>query len=174
MPINRVAYTAPINSQGASPVLSLPQLWSCMQLKIRAAQDFVGGALVSTDVIEETTAPMYPGTDSKETIPVTVREVVFREGNRRVKEVVKAHEPMKVVFEQPDGSVVTNLISEGSKGGEEEGDHWLTYFFESKLPDGLSEADVKERKGKQRKMAQVAVEESIKACRRLVEEGRVK
>ncbi len=84
---NYVAYTSAINPPGASPVVSAEQVWSALRLKVRAGQDFVGAAIVSTDVLEES---------EEHGIEVVVREVVFREGNRRVKEVCKAYAPTKV------------------------------------------------------------------------------
>jgi len=161
IPANHVAYTAPINPPSATPTLSLAQIWSGLQRKIRAGQDFVGGALLSTDVISTST------TDSG--LPVTVREVVFRDGNRRVSETCIEYKPMKVEFHQPDGSKVQNVISEGSDGGL-----YMTYTFEWLHPE--CEGDPKaleEKKEKERKMAKVAVESTIQVMREMVKDGRI-
>lgn len=69
-------------------MLTLPQIWAGLQRKVRHAEEFVGGAIKSTDVISV-------GKDSHGREVIT-REVVFSEGDRRVKEVCTLYEPMKV------------------------------------------------------------------------------
>lgn len=66
-----------------------------MTIKIKRAQEFVG-VITSTEVTEERV-------DEKKGVPVTTREVVFKEGfgppwskDGRVQEVVWAYEPCKV------------------------------------------------------------------------------
>jgi len=85
-----LAYTSPINASKPAPTLTVPQLWAGLQHKIRSAQSFVP-AIISTDVIEERT-------DAKKGVPVVVREVVFKEGNRRVREECWEYKPCKVGF----------------------------------------------------------------------------
>jgi hypothetical protein len=36
-----IAYTAPINPPSSSPTLSIPQIWTGLQRKVRHAQEFV-------------------------------------------------------------------------------------------------------------------------------------
>lgn len=83
-----LAYSAPINRPSQSPTLTIPQLWAGLQHKIRFAQDFVP-AIISTYVLEERV-------DEKKGVPVVVREVVFKEGNRRVREECWEWAPCKV------------------------------------------------------------------------------
>lgn len=83
-----LAYTSQINTGKPSPTLTIPQVWAGLQRKVRAGHEFVP-AIVSTDVIEEKT-------DGKKNVPVVVREVVFKEGNRRVREECYEYAPIKV------------------------------------------------------------------------------
>ncbi len=61
-----VAYTAPINPAGASPVLTRAQVFAGMQRKVRRAQDFV-------DIIESCEVVAKDGN-------VVTRRVQFRPG----------------------------------------------------------------------------------------------
>ncbi len=162
-PSNNLAYTAPINPPSAEPKLTIPQIWRGLELKIRAGQDFVGGAILSTDVITES--------QDEQGRPVTVREIIFRDGNRRVRETCIAFEPMKVEFHQPNGSKVQNVVSQGA--GTEGEDLYMTYSFEWLLP-GSDEKDLQEKKPGQIKMAKMAVEETIRVMREMVKDGRIK
>jgi Domain of unknown function (DUF1857) len=119
MPANYIAFTAPINPAGASPVLTRDQVWAALELKINSGETFVGGAITNTDVLKT------GHTDSG--LPYTDREVTFREGNRKVKEHCVKFRPMKVEFHQPDGSRVMNIVSQGAGGDE---DLFMTYTFE--------------------------------------------
>jgi hypothetical protein len=166
-PSNNVAYTAPINPPSAQPTLTSAQIWRGLELKIRAGQDFVGGALLSTDIISES--------QDEQGRPVTVREVVFRDGNRRVQETCIGFEPMKVEFHQPDGSKVQNVISQGP--GEQGVDLYMTYTFEWLHPECEGEAgkkELEEKRQKETKMAKMAVEETIRVMREMVKDGRIK
>jgi len=162
-PSNNLAYTAPINPPSAEPKLTIPQIWAGLQRKVRAGQDFVGGAILSTDVVSEET--------DSEGRPVITREVVFRDGNRRVQERCVMYEPMKVEFHQPNGSKVMNVVGQGA--GEEGVDLYMTYSFEWLHP-GASEEELRENRVKQTKMAQTAVEETIRVMREMVKDGRIK
>jgi len=159
-PANNIAFTAPINPPGATPVLTYSQIWAGLEKKIRAGQDFVGGAIVSTDVISESTTEYGQ--------PVTVREVVFAEGNRRVQEKCIALEPMKVEFHQGDGSKVQNIISEGAAG-----ELYMTYAFEWLHPE-LDAEGLAKRKVQEWKIAKMAVEKTIEVMREMVVDGRLK
>lgn len=158
-PANYIAYTAAINPPSATPALTYAQVWAGLEKKIRAGQDFVGGAIVSTDVISEST--------TEHGQPVTVREVVFREGDRRVEERCIAFEPMKVEFHQKDGSKVQNVISEGA-----EGELYMTYAFEWLHPE-LDAQGLEARKAQEWKMAKMAVEKTIEVMRAMVVDGRL-
>lgn len=87
-PAAYIAFTAPINPTGATPVLSRDQVWAGLHRKVRHAEEFVGNAIKSTTVLEEKKDDL--GRD------VVVRECVFREGNRKVKEVCTFFPQMKV------------------------------------------------------------------------------
>lgn len=153
---NHIAYTALINPPNATPVLSMEQIWPLLQRKIQRAQDFVPGAILSTDVLSKTIL--------EDGSPVTTREVVFREGNRRVREDCVEYAPMRVEFRQPDGSKIQNIVSEGV-----EGELYMTYAFEWRHPEleGQAEALREKMKG-EKEMARKAVEGTIKAMRKIV------
>ena len=163
-PANYIAYTAPINPPDASPVLTLDQLWQGLELKIRSGETFVGGAILQTDVLKT-----YNDDKGR---PVTEREVLFRDGNRRVHETCVLYHPMKVEFLQKDGGRVMNIISQGGRG---EQDFYMTYTFEWMHPEceGDTEALEKSRQ-KEEAMAKTAVESTIKVMRELVESGKIK
>lgn len=155
-PANYVAYTAPINPPSAEPKLTEAQIWALLRRKIRRAEDFVGGAILETEVVSET-----KDTQGR---PVTTRMVTFREGNRRVEEVVTTFYPVKVDFKQPNGSHIANIVSRGP--GDE---LYLTYTFEwVHLDDGA----LAEKRIVEEGMAKHSVESTITAMRGMVSEGR--
>lgn len=160
-PSNNIAYTAAINPADASPVLTTSQIWKALEKKIRAGEDFVGGAITATTVLSTSTTPAGH--------PVTEREVTFRDGNRVVHETCIAFEPMKVEFHQPDGSKVQNVVSQGA-GGEH--DLYLTYTFEW-LHDGATPDQLAAFKEKEWKVATMAVEKTIQVIREMVKDGRI-
>ena len=161
---NYVACTAPINPSGATPVLTLGQIWTALQHKIVAAEKFVGGAILKTDVLSKSTDPVGRA--------VTEREIVFHEGNRRVRETCTEFPQMKVEFRQPDGSTIMNIVSEGAKGAEE-GDLWMTYSFEWLHP-GASEEELGGKRVKEKKIAALALESTIRVMREMVGSGQIK
>ena len=165
-PSNNLAYTAPINPPSAEPKLTIAQIWRGLELKIRAGQDFVGGAILSTDVVSEE--------QDEQGRPVTNREVVFSDGNRKVREKCIAFEPNKVEFHQPDGSKVTNIVSQGP--GEVGVDLYMTYSFEWLHPGCEGEGgkqQLEEKRQKEVKVAKMAVEETIRVMRQMVKDGRI-
>lgn len=87
-PAAYIAFTAPVNPAGVEPVLTRAQIWQGLHRKVRHAEEFVGGAIKSTDVISES-----KDDHGRE---VVTREVVFSEGDRRVKEVCTFYPDMKV------------------------------------------------------------------------------
>ncbi|KAJ5201642.1 Protein of unknown function DUF1857 [Penicillium cinerascens] len=155
---NNVAFTAPINPPGSTP-LSRDQIWAGLLLKIRSAETFVSAAIQSTDVLSESTSPSGNA--------VTVREILFREGQKRVKETVTAFEKCRVEFEQPDGSRISNVVSEGAGGVL-----YMTYIFEWRHP-GVGAEEMQALLKKEKKMSQMAVEGTIKVLRQLVEEKKL-
>ncbi|CAL3964095.1 unnamed protein product [Diplocarpon coronariae] len=156
---NNVAFTAMLNPPGALPILTRAQVWAMLQLKIRSAETFVPKAIKSTTVLSKTT-------DAASGNEVTVREVTFCENHKVVKEVVTAYEDIRVEFEQPDGSHVSNVVSEGA-----EGELYLTYVFEWRHP-GIQVEELRALKEKEGKLGRMAVEGTIEAMRSLVMAGK--
>jgi Domain of unknown function (DUF1857) len=163
---NHIAFTAPINPPGATPVLTRAQVWSALQLKIRSAETFVPKAIESTTVISEEVDP-----DSGN--PVTVRDVVFvagffeGRGKTTVRERCVAYEPAKVDFIQPNGSTIHNVISE-----DEHGALFMTYIFEWRHP-GASEAELDAFAKKEMDGSKLAVNGSIDSIRELAKSGKL-
>ncbi|KAJ5180714.1 hypothetical protein N7492_003924 [Penicillium capsulatum] len=127
---------------------------------IRSAETFVPAAIQSTDVLSESV-------DSATGNPVTVREVLFRETQKKVQETVTAFEKCRVEFQQPDGSRVSNVISSGAAG-----EFFMTYIFEWRHP-GVSKEELAALAEKEKRMSQMAVEGTIKVLRQLVEEKKL-
>ncbi|KAK5173733.1 uncharacterized protein LTR77_002414 [Saxophila tyrrhenica] len=154
------AYTEAVNPSGASPVLTRDQIWNGMQRKIRKAQDFVP-IIDGCDVLEEKHTEV-------------VREAHFMEFNgnppKSVKEVCKSYYPTKVDFWQPDGTLITNTVSDGSS--LEEADLNMTYTFEWRYPNvEEGSEDHKQKLEASRKGAKQAVHSSIEAMRRMASAG---
>ena len=156
---NNVAFTAPINPPGKIP-LTRDQIWAGFLLKIRSAETFVAAAIQSTEVLSETVDPATGNA-------VTVREVLFRESQKKVKETVTAFPDCRVEFLQPDGSKVSNVISEGA-----DGELYMTYIFEWRHP-GVSEEELAALREKERRMSRSAVEGTIDVLRRMVAEKKL-
>ncbi|CAJ2500317.1 Uu.00g031700.m01.CDS01 [Anthostomella pinea] len=163
-----LAYTAPINPAGASPVLTQAQVWEGLKLKVRRAQDFVP-VILDCKVLSEETLPTG-------NLKVT-REVQFAahmNPDDKVKPVTERcvhYAPTCVVFEQEDGSSVINVVSHGPGG---EGDLMMTYVFEWRYPVvEAGSVEAKELGEKHLKMAKMAVEGSIDTIRRFVKDGKI-
>ncbi|KAI1342773.1 hypothetical protein F5Y15DRAFT_268674 [Xylariaceae sp. FL0016] len=159
-----LAYTAPINPSGASPVLTQAQVWEGLKIKVRAAQEFVP-VITGCDVVSEETSPAG-------NLQVT-RDVKFKPGGpskTEAREVCVHYAPCRVVFEQEDGSTVTNVVSRDAGGNL-----MMSYVFEWRHP-GMSEGSEEVAKLEEGhwKMAKMAVESSIDTIRRMVKEGRIK
>jgi hypothetical protein len=162
MAFNHVAFTAAINPPTESTRLTIEHIWPLLQRKVRRAQEFVGGAIVSTDVISKSL--MESG------LPVTSREVVFRADGRRVREECIEYFPMKVEFHQPNGSKVQNIISAGP-----DGELYMTYTFEWLHPELKDDREGLQAKLVQEKaMAALAVNGTLNAMREMVKDGRWK
>ncbi|KAI1647614.1 DUF1857-domain-containing protein [Daldinia loculata] len=164
-----LAYTAPINPSGASPALTISQIWAGLERKVRRAQDFVP-IIEECNVLSEET--------SQETGNLTVvREVRFAagqepdsgSGGRLVKEICTHYPPCRVDFEQPDGSNISNIVSEGP-----DGELLMTYAFEWRYP-GVKQGSEEAKKLEERswKTAKMAVHGTIDTVRRLVNNGEI-
>lgn len=158
--VNNIAFTAAINPPGASPVLTKDQVWAGLLLKVRSAETFIPNAIESTTVISE-------NEDASTSNIITIREIVFRENQKKVKETVTAYKDARVDFVQPDGSFIGNIISEGA-GGE----MYMTYVFEWHHP-GASQAELDAFYVKEKGIAQHSVEGTVDVIRKLVQEGRL-
>lgn len=83
-----LAYTAAVNPEGATPVLTVQQLWKGLERKVRFAQEFV-------PVIESCEVLRDEGNEIE-------REVLFKPAaeqakeGEKVKEICKMFEPCKV------------------------------------------------------------------------------
>lgn len=141
-------------------MLTKEQVWSGLLLKIRSAETFIPNAIESTTVISE-------NTDASTGNIITVREVVFRENQRRVKETVTAYKDVRVDFVQPDGSFVGNIVSEDASG-----ELYVTYVFEWHHP-GASQEELDTLYAKEKGIAQHSVEGTVDVIRKLVKEGKL-
>ncbi len=134
MVIINVAYTAPVNPAGASPVLSQSSLWEGLRRKVRSAQEFVP-MIKSCDVLWEGRTEAESGSNNDN--ERVIRQVTFAPGEGPkaktggpVKEVCVHYPPYRIVFEQEDGSTISNIISKGPAG-----ELYMTYVFEWRHPD---------------------------------------
>ncbi|KAJ5456119.1 uncharacterized protein N7458_003702 [Penicillium daleae] len=160
MSTNNLAFTAPLNPDGATPVLNKDQIWAGLLLKIQSAESFVPKAIESTTVISKSA-------DQSSGNPVTVREVIFRDDKRKVRETVTAYEPTQVIFVQPNGSSIANIVSEDA-----DGKLYMTYTFEWRHP-GASKAELATFMEREKKMSKMAVEGTITALREMVKSGKL-
>lgn len=158
--VNNIAFTAPINPPGASPVLKKEQVWAGLLLKTRSAGTFIPNAIESTTVISE-------NEDASTGNIVTIRDVVFRENQKKVKETVTAYKDARVDFVQPDGSFIGNIISEGASG-----ELYMTYVFEWHHP-GASQDELDAFYAREKGIAQHSVEGTVDVIRNLVKEGKL-
>ncbi|KAF4548053.1 Hypothetical protein D9617_32g091730 [Elsinoe fawcettii] len=161
MPTNiSLAYTAPINPPDAPVVLTKDQVWAGLQRKIRFAPEFVS-AISTCDVV------------SDQGEAEVVREVVFAANpDKRVQERVVSYYPLKVDFHQTDGSLVSNIVSDGPSQTPE--DMLMTYTFQwLDQPAEKGSEEEKELLNKFKAGAKMAVEGSIDTIRKLVKEGKI-
>ncbi|KAJ5726770.1 uncharacterized protein N7483_008127 [Penicillium malachiteum] len=160
MSTHNIAFTAPLNPTGASPILNEGQIWRGLLLKIKSAETFVPNAIQSTTVVSE-------GSDPETGNPVTVRDITFVENKRKVRETVTAYKPSRAVFVQPDGSTINNIVSEGA-----DGELYMTYTFEWRHPDA-SPTELKAFLYKEKQMMKLAVEGTIAVLRQLATNGKI-
>ncbi|KAI1323788.1 DUF1857-domain-containing protein [Xylariaceae sp. FL0255] len=160
-----LAYTAPINRPGASPVLTQAQVWEGLKMKVKRAQEFVS-AIKTCEVHGEETLPTG---NLQVTRTVSFAPTASHGAHTTAKEVCVHYAPCRVVFNQEDGSTVTNIVS---KGPEDE--LLMSYVFEWRHPD-VEEGSEQAAKLHEAhaKMAKIVVESSIDTIRRFVAEGKI-
>ncbi|KAK3669675.1 hypothetical protein LTR78_010427 [Recurvomyces mirabilis] len=154
------AYSEQINPSSSSLTLTRNQIWKGLQRKIRNAQDFVP-VIDKTEVVEDKDGVVTRITyyDTKEDQP-----------GHTVKEVCKEYHPTKVDFHQPNGTLITNTISDGPSLKDE--GLCMTYTFEWQYPkveDGSDEH--KKLIAEHVQMAKDAVQSSIEAMRKMAKAG---
>ena len=123
MVVFNMSYTAPINRPGL-PVLTSSQIWTCIDRKVRHAEQFVP-AIVNTEVLSESPTELK-------------RRVTFAPnghpaGAKDALETCKLHEPCRVDFVALDGSIITNAVSVGP--GNDDSDLYYSYIFEWRHPE---------------------------------------
>ncbi|RKK09512.1 putative urea active transporter 1 [Fusarium oxysporum f. sp. cepae] len=156
-----LAYSAPINPSGASPILSEAQVWNGLKRKVRKAHEFVA-PILECEVLSE---------EDKEVGTKVTRQVTFDKEARGsndtvVKEVVYEFAPTRVDFYQPDGSKIFNIVSV-----DQGGNLILTFAFEWWHPQVEAESEeAKQLREKYFKMAKGAVEGTINAIRKFVKQ----
>ncbi|KAK7402751.1 hypothetical protein QQX98_011508 [Neonectria punicea] len=165
MVVLNLAYTAPINPSGASPVLTQDQVWAGLRRKALRPQEFVPAITTCEIVSEEALESGYK----------VVRNVTFssdstiKEDRAPVKETCYHYAPNRVEFHQEDGSRISNIISQGS-----DGELLLTYSFEWRHPEVAEGSEQAQKLEKNHwKVAKMAVEKSILTFRRLVTDGEI-
>lgn len=124
-----LAYTAPINPAGATPVLSEDQIWIGLKRKVRRAQEFVP-VIVACEVLSEEGNTVVRQATFKSEDPT-------KETDDPVKEVCVHLPPSRVDFKQEDGSTISNIVSKDT-----DGDLFMTYSFEwrhTKVQEGSQE-----------------------------------
>lgn len=153
-----LAYTSPINPEGATPVLTEAQVWAGLKRKVKRPYEFV--PVISACEVE-----------SEEGNTVT-RIATFKAGlaspdapERKVREVCVHMAPSRIDFQQEDGSNVSNIVSFGP-----DNELLMTYSFEWRDQD---EANADEQRKRYVQMAKMAVDKSIDTIRRLVTEGEI-
>ncbi|KAF2653383.1 DUF1857-domain-containing protein [Lophiostoma macrostomum CBS 122681] len=168
-----LAWTSPINPKGVEP-LTIKQLWAGLQRKIRYAHEFVP-VIESCEVLSDEDG-------------VVKRIVKFKDGagpKPQATETVRGYEHSWVDFEQEDGTHVRNIISDSSNGSdtekkseensEENSEKGLlmTYTFEIILPNVEEGEAAKKEYQRLKKMAEMAVNSTIKVIREMVQDGRI-
>ncbi|KAJ4127933.1 hypothetical protein NW768_008216 [Fusarium equiseti] len=162
MVVINLAYSAPINPSGASPVLTEDEVWKGLQRKVRKAHEFVAPIQKCEVLSEESTE-----TGTKVTRQVTFDKSVRGDDDTVVKEVVHEFAPSRVDFRQPDGSNIFNIVSV-----DPDGNLIMTYAFEWRHPElGEGSEKVKELREKHSQLAKGAVHGSIDTIRQLVKDG---
>ncbi|KAG0288628.1 hypothetical protein BGZ98_004191, partial [Dissophora globulifera] len=123
-----LAVTIPINPPGVEPVLTQSQVWAALQRKVRHPSEFVP-VISSCQVVSEV--------DN-----VVTRVVDFANGRSGIREVCTEHKPSRVEFVMEDGTIIQNVVSLGASsddGSVDQKNIFLTYAFEWKTPQGVTE-----------------------------------
>lgn len=124
-----LAYTAPINPSGATPVLSESQIWAGLKRKVRHAEEFVPVIVACEVLSEEGNTVVRQATFQSDSNP--------KETTKPVRETCIHLPPSRVDFKQEDGSNISNIVSKGP-----EGEFMMTYSFEwrhENIKEGSSE-----------------------------------
>lgn len=160
-----VAYTAPVNPSGSTPLITHSQLWAGLERKVRHAEQFVP---IFTDckVLKEETV---------EGNKVITRRAFIKDGameqikERYIEEVCTLFAPTKVDF-LAKNNLAQNVISDGPSTTDE--DLSLTYIFDWKYPEvEAGSADEKQKVDEQRKGGRTAIEMTLKSIRGMIEKG---
>jgi len=156
------ARTLPVNPPDAPLVLKRYLLWEALQRKIRHATEFVPAMRQCTVVSDEK--------------DVVLRDCVLEHQNgelRNMREEVTSYGKQWIIFRQSEGSVTTNIVSNGPDNTDQ--DLQLTYTFEWNYPD-VEEGTAAHDKAIEttNMMALVGVKQSIITARKMVQEGVIK
>lgn len=127
--------------------------------KFHQGQDFFPHLILSTDVLSTST------TDSGHRI--SEMEATFKEDRSKMRETCIEYPSMKLELRQGNGSKVDNIISRDDRG-----ELFLTFAFEWSLcdPQGTASAD---QELQRKKLAQLAVELTLRVARQMVQDGRI-
>ncbi|KAK4164612.1 hypothetical protein QBC43DRAFT_45582 [Cladorrhinum sp. PSN259] len=161
MPTLNLGYTAPINPAGASPVLTLPQIWAGLQRKVRHAEEFV--PLILSCTVESEVEDKVGNTVITRVVDFGNNLGLQQKDGKLTREVCTLYPPVRVHFLQEDGTKIGNYVSEGQDGGL-----WMTYMFEWRVGEGEEKVE-----GRFKETAKMAVEKSIETIRNLVREGKL-
>jgi hypothetical protein len=108
-----------------SLVPSLPLSSPLELVLLQTGQIWANSLIAPPRQVTQPTTLISESTDLVRGYPATVREVIFCEDKCRVRETVTANEPSRVIFVQPDRSIITNLVGESA-----DGELYMTSTFE--------------------------------------------
>lgn len=156
-----LAFTAPINSPIAFPVLSRSQFWEGLIEKCRCPQNFLS-AIANCEILDESETGMK-------------RIITFRDGlgppGGKVTEILTFHGHTTIdVLMIETGTFITNTISAGLTAD----DIYLTFTFDAEFPDieeGTQEAE--ERCQHITEEAAAVVPQTIHQIRTLARQGKL-
>ncbi|KAK6832170.1 hypothetical protein RU639_002512 [Aspergillus parasiticus] len=159
-----IAYTEPVNnsSDPSIPVLTQEQVWNGLKLKARHPQDFIP-SLDDSRILEERDDGTYIVREAH--VAANLHESPM--AGKWVREECQLHAPVRTYFTLPGGSVVENIVSIGH-----DQNLYLTFTYDWKLADiepGTSEAE--KAKDEHMRIAISSVQGTIRALRRMAEEG---
>ncbi|PVI07805.1 DUF1857-domain-containing protein [Periconia macrospinosa] len=162
MTLIALAFTAPLNppSTPASERLTRAQLQAGLHRKVRFPQEFIPAieaceVLSDKDNVVERHAIFKPGYHKKDTI-----------------EKVRTWGDVWHDFENDDGTVIRNIVSEDTKG---DGEIYVTFTFEFRIPNLKEDTpEYEEQKKKLEAMGRSGVDGTIQTIRTMVKDGRIK